>query len=105
MMKMKQRDAEVIEKAKNVEPDWWWRDLDPDENGDTPHQALAGVADFTVCHLHSSFIDPDKFAFRAPTLSLNDDDDEVIMADTEEEAMALAEKRIKDLKKLQAFEV
>ena len=96
-------EREALEKAKNAEPDWWWRDLDPDENGDCPHQALVDLPDFTVCLLHSSFAGPSKYAFRAPTLCLDDDNDEVVMADTEEEAMSLAEKRVNDLKALEDF--
>jgi hypothetical protein len=87
-----------IERLKNIEPDWWWRDLDPDDSGDTPHEALRNVRDYVVCHLRSSHTGIDKFAVRVPTLDPDNDDDEVLMFDTEQEALAASRERLAAIK-------
>lgn len=74
------------------EPDWWYRDLDPDECGYSPHEALRWTRDYRVDMLHSSYRGPTKFAFRAPVIG-DPDEDEVLLFDTEEEALAAAEER------------
>lgn len=86
------------EQAVPSEPDWWWRDFDPEDSGDSPHEALRNVPDFCVCLLRSSYNGPDKFAFRSPTLNPDDDDDEVILFDTEHEALAAAKERAEAMK-------
>lgn len=75
-----------------VEPDWWYRDLDPDECGYSPHEALRWTRDYRVDMLHSSYRGPTKFAFRAPVIG-DPDEDEVLLFDTEAEALAAAEER------------
>ena len=82
-----------IRELKSREPDWWWRDLDPDESGDTPHEALRNLPDFTVSHLRSSYTGPDKFAVRVPVLDDESDDDEVLLFDTEQEALDASKQR------------
>ena len=77
---------------ESQEPDWWWRDLDPDDAGDTPHEALRNVPDYTVCALSSSYVGPSMFAVRVPTSS-DDDETEVLLFDTEAEALKAARSR------------
>lgn len=80
-----------------AEPNWWYRDLDPDEYGYSPHAALRWMPDYCVALLHSSHRGPTKFAFRAPAIG-DPDEDEVLLFDTEAEALAAAEERRAALK-------
>jgi hypothetical protein len=73
----------------SAEPDWFWRDLDPDDSGDTVEQALRHMPQGVVCHIHSSYIGPSFFAATVPVLDADSDDQEHIRADTEEECRAL----------------
>lgn len=96
-----QRPAAPAEAAE-PEPDWWWRDLEPDDSGDSPHEALSLVPDLCVCLLRSSYTGPTKFAFRAPRLDPDTDDTEVLLFDTEAEALAAAKTRAEQLATLAA---
>lgn len=97
------RAEAALAKVREAEPDYWYRNYDPDESGDSPYNALTDVPDLCVCLLHSSYVGPSKYAFRAQTLSMNDDDDEVLLFDTEDEALAAANQRAQDLKALADF--
>ena len=78
--------------ADGLEPDWWWRHLDPDDAGDSPGEALRHVPDYCACHLGTSLSLGDVWAVRVPTLS-DDDDTEVLQFETEDAAMAAAKER------------
>jgi hypothetical protein len=82
--------------------DWFWRDLDPDDCGDTPGEAInrSMQGNFTVCHIRSSFSGPSKFCFTAPVLDPGSDDEECLCFDTQEEAIAAAKERRAALAKL-----
>ncbi len=69
-----------------------------DDSGDTPHEALRNMQDYAVCHLRSSHTGIDKFAVRVPTLDPDNDDDEVLMFDTEQEALAASRERLAAIK-------
>ncbi len=73
--------------------DWFYRDIDPDDNGDTPHESITHHPEFSVHLVHSSFRGASRYVFRAPTLDPSDDDDEVLDFETEEEAIAAAHER------------
>lgn len=75
--------------------DWFWRELDPDDCGDTPDGAInrGMVGRFTVCHIRSSFKGPDRFCFIAPVLDPESDDEECLCFETEDEAIAAAKER------------
>jgi hypothetical protein len=100
-----ERDAEIdrlraeVERLKSdrasAEPDWFWRDLDPDDSGDTVEEALRYMPQGVVCHIRSSYIGPSFFAATAPVLDADSDDQEYIRADTEEECRALVRARWK----------
>jgi hypothetical protein len=79
----------------SAEPDWFWRDLDPDDSGDTVEEALRHMPQGVVCHIRSSYIGPSFFAATAPVLDADSDDQEYIRADTEEECRALVRARWK----------
>jgi len=89
--------AEAVREALSdfTKADWFWRDLDPDDCGDTPDEAInAGmVGRFAVCHIRSSFTGPDRFCFIAPVLDPESDDEECLCFATEEEAIAAAKER------------
>jgi len=89
--------AEAVKEALSdfAKADWFWRDLDPDDCGDTPDEAInAGmVGSFTVCHIRSSFTGPDRFCFIAPVLDPESDDEECLCFVTEDEAVAAAKGR------------
>lgn len=80
--------------------DWFWRDLDPDDSGDTPDEAInAGmVGRFTVCLIRSAFTGPDRFCFISPVLDPESDDEECLCFRTEDEAIAAVEERLATLK-------
>jgi hypothetical protein len=73
----------------SAEPDWFWRDLDPDDSGDTVEEALRHMPQGVVCHIRSSYIGPSFFAATVPVLDADSDDQEYIRADTEDECRAL----------------
>lgn len=70
--------------------DWFWREIDPDDSGDSPHEAIRFLPDFTVSCVCSSFRGPTRYVFRAPVLDANSDDTEILHFATEEEALAAA---------------
>lgn len=79
------------------EPDWFWRDLDPDDSGDSTHEALRFVPSGTVCCISSSYIGPTFFAARVPVLDRESDDEEVLQANTQENCILLVRERLKAL--------
>lgn len=89
--------AEAVKEAFSdfTKADWFWRDLDPDDSGDTPDEAInrGMVGRFTVCHIRSSFTGPDRFCFIAPVLDPESDDEECLCFETEDEAIAAARER------------
>lgn len=89
------RDAVKEALSDFSKADWFWRDLDPDDCGDTPNEAInAGIIGcFTVCHIRSSFTGPDRFCFIAPVLDPESDEEECLCFATQEEAIAAAKER------------
>lgn len=89
--------AEAVKEALSdfSKADWFWRDLDPDDSGDTPDEAInrGMVGRFAVCHIRSSFTGPDRFCFIAPVLDPESDDEECLCFATQEEAIAAAKER------------
>jgi hypothetical protein len=79
----------------SAEPDWFWRDFDPDDSGDTVEEALRHMPQGVVCHIRSSYIGPSFFAATVPVLDADSDDQEYIRADTEDECRALVRARWK----------
>ncbi|MDM7852330.1 hypothetical protein [Pseudochrobactrum kiredjianiae] len=77
--------------------DWFYRDNDPDDNGDTAYEAIVNHPEYSVHLVHSSYRGDSRFVFRAPTLNQDDDDDddETLNFATEEEAMAAVIERKK----------
>lgn len=73
--------------------DWFWRDLDPDDSGDSAHEAISMLPDFMVSCVCSSFSGPTRYVFRAPVLDSGSDDTEVLHFATESEAIATARAR------------
>lgn len=89
--------AEAVKEAFSdfTKADWFWRDLDPDDSGDTPDEAInrGMVGRFTVCHIRSSFTGPDRFCFIAPVLDPESDEEGCLCFATQEEAIAAAKER------------
>ena len=75
--------------------DWFWRTMDPDDNGDTPYEAVhrAMLGNFCVCEVASSFAGPTRYGFTAPVLDPESDDEEFVHFATHEEAMKAAKER------------
>ncbi|MBX8803369.1 hypothetical protein HBA92_21845 [Ochrobactrum sp. MR28] len=67
--------------------DWFYRDIDPDDSGDTAYEAIVNQPAYSVHLVHSSFRGESRFVFRAPTLNQDDDEDETLNFATEEEAI------------------
>ena len=80
--------------------DWYWCDLDLDECGDSIHEALRDVGSGVVCAISSSFKGPSFFAAVVPTLSVDDDDTEELIADTQEECVRLVKERFAAIRAL-----
>lgn len=78
---------------KESEPDWFWRDLDPDDSGHTISEALSHVPHGVVCAIHSSYAGPSFFAAVVPVLDPESDNTEEIRADTEDECVAAVKER------------
>lgn len=100
-------DAVVVARVQEAfgdfdKADWFWRDLDPDDCGDNPQEAVhrSMLGNFTVCHIRSSFTGPSKFCFTAPVLDPASDDEECLCFDTQDEAIAAANERRATLAKL-----
>lgn len=86
---------EAAEKAaRKAAPDWYWRHFDPDDAGDSIHEALRHVGEGVVCHIGSSYVGPSFFAAMVPVLDLESDDTEEIAADTEEECLRLVKEHM-----------
>jgi hypothetical protein len=79
---------------KDAKPDWYWRQLDPDDCGDSIHEAIHMMGEGVVCHLGSSYSGPEFFAAIVPVLDPNTDDTEEITAETEEECLRLVQERM-----------
>lgn len=91
---------EQLNAVKNAEPDWWWRDLDPDDSGQDPGEAINNWPVGTVHLLRSSFQGPEKYAVEVPIPHPEYDDTETLLFDTEEEAKAVAKERLAALSRL-----
>lgn len=83
-------DAELFDRA-----DWYWRELDPDDCGDTPSEAIHSgmIGDFCVCKIASSFTGPVRYGFNAPVLDPESNDNEFLHFRTEQEAIDAAKER------------
>jgi hypothetical protein len=76
--------------VKRDKPDFWWCDIDPDESGESPHEAMHGYRPrLTPVLLHSSFVGPDKFG----VIYEVDDETETALFDTEKEAQEFCDKQ------------
>ena len=93
----------VAPQAAGRVPDWWWRDLDPDDAGETPGEAIRNMPAGTVCFLRSSFMGPEKYAVEVPIPHPEIDDTETLVFETEEEALAAAKKRFAEQERLRAL--
>jgi hypothetical protein len=84
--------------------DWYWRVMDPDDNGVTPEEAIsrAMVGDFFVCEIGCSYSGPVRFGFVAPTLAPDDDETEFLHFGTQGEAIAACRARREEIARLQA---
>lgn len=88
--------AEIERLTKRVEePDWFWRELDPDDSGVTIEEALRHVGEGLVCAINSSFRGPVFFAAVVPVLDPESDDTEVIQAKTEADCKLAVIARLK----------
>ncbi len=85
----------ALEEHKKAKPDWYWRDLDPDDAGDTIGEALRFMPDNVVCAIRSSFVGPTFFAARVPVLDPESDDTEELCADNEADCLLLVKDRLK----------
>lgn len=75
--------------------DWFWRVMDPDDNADTPaeaiHRSMVGL--YCVCEIASSYTGPTRYGFVAPVLDPESDDEEFLHFATQEEAVSAAHER------------
>jgi hypothetical protein len=93
--------AEIMRGVKRDEDDafnkadWFWRTMDPDDCGDSPHEAVnrAMLGMFCVCEIASSYRGPTRYGFIAPVLDSESDDEEFVHFATHEEAMQAAKAR------------
>ncbi len=90
---LKKRDME-LDRVRSAEPDWFWRDLDPDDSGETINEALRHVGEGVVCCINSSYRGPSFFAAVVPVLDAESDDTEEIRADTEAECLLKVRQRM-----------
>ena len=76
------------EKARReifAEPDYWYCDIDPDESGDSPYEAMHHHRpSLEPIKLHSSYVGPTKWGVMSP--SKTDAGEEAHLFDTQEEA-------------------
>lgn len=97
-------DALTLERAARVleadadrfdRADWYWRELDPDDCGDTPSEAIhrGMIGDFCVCKIASSFTGPVRYGFNSPVLDPESSDSEFLHFGTEQEAIDAAKER------------
>jgi hypothetical protein len=73
--------AEVLEEQRKrfTDPhaaDWYWRDLDPDDSGDSISEAIYITGEGVVCHVRPSFMGPSFFAAIVPVLDTESNDTE-----------------------------
>lgn len=80
--------------------DWFYRDIDPDDSGDTAYEAIVNQPEYSVHLIHSSYRGDSRYAFRAPTPNQNDD--EALHFATETEAISEAHKRKTEIDALPA---
>jgi len=75
--------------------DWFWRQMDPDDNADNPAEVIhrAYLGQFTICEIASSYRGPTRFGFNAPVLDPESDDEEFLHFETREYAMEAAKAR------------
>jgi hypothetical protein len=79
-------------KRESVAPDQWYCDIDPDERGDTPYEAMFPYRPrFEPTKIHGASYGPTKWGVMAP--SLTEDGDEAHVFDTEEEAQRFCNER------------
>ena len=84
-----------LERIRSAEPDWFWCDIDPDENGDSAYEAMFHHRSRLVpVELSSSYTGPKLWGVMAPPLPDADDDSETAHTfDTREEAEAFCAER------------
>lgn len=84
--------------------DFFWRTMDPDDNGPSPDEALkmGGVGNYTVCEVASSYAGPTRYGFIAPVLDPETDDEEFLHFATKAEAMTAAGERLAAVEKMRA---
>ncbi|MBB4103046.1 hypothetical protein [Allorhizobium borbori] len=97
-------DAEAIAANSFDKADWFYRAMDPDDSGQTPHEAISKscFGHFTVCEIASSFTGPTRYGFTAPIPE--SDEDEFLHFETEAEAIAAAKERAELLDQIAASE-
>ena len=94
------RDAAMIARGMREDltfdgADWFWRVMDPDDNGDNPSEAITRgyIGQFTVCEIACSYRGPTRFGFNAPVLDHESDEDEFLHFETQQEAIDAAKDR------------
>lgn len=94
------RDAAMIARGMREDltfdgADWFWRVMDPDDNGDNPSEAITRgyIGQFTVCEIACSYRGPTRFGFNAPVLDHESDEDEFLHFETQHEAIDAAKDR------------
>lgn len=80
---------------KSQKPDWYWCQIDPDESGDSPHEAMhMHRPRLTPVELGSSYVGPVLWGVMSPPLPDADDDGETDhVFSTREEAEAFCAER------------
>lgn len=82
-----------MRRSKPGMADWFWRDLDPDDSGDSIHEAIHRMGEGVVCAVSSSFRGPSFFAAIVPTLNPDSDDTDEVIATTAAECARLVKER------------
>ena len=85
--------ARLREHEKRGRGDWFWRQLDPEECGDSIHEALRFVGQGVVCHVGASWSAGSFFAAIVPAADIDSDETDEVVADTEEECLRLVLER------------
>lgn len=81
--------------AKQVDPDWFWCDIDPDESGDSAYQAMFTYRPrLEPVELCTSYVGPRLWGVMSPPLPDADNDEETAHTfDTREAAQAFCDER------------
>ena len=79
----------MLEGMKEIEPDWWWCDIDPDESGDSAYEAMFSYRPrLQPVELHSSYHGPRKWGVMTlkelpqPGDSIGDGEEDALVFDT-----------------------